>query len=367
MRRRSGSGKAPQWRAGMAAGGALAGVMGLALVGVAGPAAAQGAGVDLSAQLDGGAGQVAPGGSFVVTAGVQAANPPGSYDGGGELTLDLPAGLTYDQAVDPAGGCEPSADRHTLHCPISADYHAGGTFRLAVDKSVPSGTTLTYSATVHAPGNDDPDPANDTATRTVHVQAGPDLSMHWEGPTTVHVGPAVVETHLVVTNRGQSVLPPIDFIIYAGGGLDDLDIRGRTYPWCGPDMWDWECSIGALQPGESFVVPLAWIFGPKTAGKTLQLEVGAVTSVPGDPTPEDNAPSRTIRILPAESTSSGTGTPKPTASATHTTAGASQASADGSELADTGAGDGTLPLLLAASSSVLAGGALVLARRARRA
>ncbi|NUS16509.1 MAG: hypothetical protein HOY69_34785 [Streptomyces sp.] len=370
---RSGSGEAPGRRARAAAWGAVAAVVGLTLVGTAGPAAAQGTGVDLTVYLGEAGGQVAPGNTFDIDASVTPVDRKndGTYHGTGELTLDLPDGVTFQKAMDSPDDCTPSADRHTVHCPMSSDYIGGGQFRLKVDKSVPDGTTLTYSATVHAPDVDDPNPANDTVTRTVLVKAGPDLSLHWEGPTTVHAGSKNVSTPLVVTNHGPGVASPGFVVTY--DNVDGVAETANLQPECAPDIWEFECGLGPLQPGESAEIPFVWSFGPKSAGKTFHIQAG-YPQFPSsdDPTPEDDTPLRTIRILPADATS----TPKPTASATASasatsgtsgTSSPSGTSPDGSELADTGAGDSAGPLVLAASASVLLGGTLVLTRRVRAA
>lgn len=366
-----GSGEAPGRRAKVAAWGAVAGVVGLTLVGAAGPATAQGTGVDLTVFL-GETGQVAPGNTFDIDASVTPVDRKdvGTYDGKGELTVDLPDGVTFEKTMDYPDDCTPSADRHTVHCPMSSDYIGGGQFRLKVDKSVPDGTTLTYSATVHAPDVDDPNPANDTVTRTLLVKSGPDLSLHWKGPTTVHAGTDNVSTPLVVTNHGPGVASPNFVVTY--DNVDGVGESANLQPECGADPWEFDCSMGPLEPGQSAEIPFVWSFGPQSAGRTFHIQAGNPQFPSSDdPTPEDNTPLRTIRILPADATS----TPKPTASATSSasatagraaTSGTSGTSPDGSELADTGAGDGVRPLILAASASVLLGGTLILTRRPRR-
>jgi hypothetical protein len=347
----------------------VAAVVGLTLAGTAGPAAAQGTDVDLAVYL-GETGQVAPGGTFDVDANVTPVDRKndGTYHGAGELTLDLPDGITFQKTLDSPDDCTPSADRHTVHCPMSSDFVGGGQFRLKVGRSVPDGTTLTYSATVHAPDVDDPNPANDTVTRTLLVKAGPDLSLHWEGPTTVHAGSKNVSTPLVVTNHGPGVASPGFVVTY--DDVDGVTETANLQPECGPDPWEFECSLGPLEPGQSTEIPFVWSFGPKSAGKTFHIQAG-YPQFPSsdDPTPEDNTPLRTIRVLPADATS----TPKPTASATASapatagTSGTSGKSPDGSALADTGTGAAARPLVLAASASVLVGGTLVLTRRVREA
>ncbi len=230
-------------------------------------------------------------------------NGPSDASGITTVTDTLPAGETYVSATGPGWSC--SAAGATVTCTTTSSVAAGSpaagiTLTVAVDSSVADGTVVTNRASVSGSQND-PDPANNTASDPTTIHASADLAI-----VKTHSGSFVAGTdgtyHLDVTNLGPSdaagpvtvtdPLPAGETLVSAGGGT-------------APDSWSCT-SDGATPPTITCTLgttgtPLALTTGP--AAPTIDLVVHLASSDTGTLANTATVASPTADPVPANNTS----------------------------------------------------------------
>lgn len=167
-----------------------------------------------------------------------------------------------------------------------------------------------------------------------------DLRLAWREPSGPVAPGESVETPLVVTNHGPATATQLELTMtvlgdhWPGGPYEDVAHRCWTDP--GVVM----CLLSDLAPGQSVTLPVGWRFPREAAGTTYEAPA-SVSGVPDDPDTSNNADSVHFVIAAPP--------PAPHRPARDATAGAAVTAG------------------VAAGALVVAGGAVLLWRRSRRA
>ncbi|MEV4946332.1 hypothetical protein [Streptomyces sp. NPDC053755] len=335
-------------------------------------------GVDARATLTADAKAAAPGRTVIFTVGADVVSGTAPALG---VTIALPRGVTYEKSGSHPALCAPTTDGRTLTCRArGSEQHVGEQVYLRLGEDVPTGTTLTLTATADIGDAVDTRPEDNTATATVDVRTGNDVGVEWKAPSgSVRPG-ETVRTELVVTNHGPGRIE--SFVVHLSLYGDYHGYWPREYDKaCWSDPGSLICDLyDGLAPGESRALPFTWKFPQKAAGTTFRVPAGLYIRDILDPVAENDRDELVIRIAkgskptppatpPTATPTTGSPSPEPTATPAPTSSSPAPApsvtppggSGSGGELARTGSGSVAATAGLA-GTLIVAGGLALLVR-----
>ncbi|PPK63070.1 DUF11 domain-containing protein [Actinokineospora auranticolor] len=223
-----------------------------------------------------------------VTVTVTARNVGPSTATGVTLSVPVPAGLQGVTVVAPAGvTCD-----NTVACAIGTlapDTQVTVEVRGTVAADY-TGDQIVFTGTAQAT-TDDPNPADNTATTPVQVNATADLS----ATTTVDPGQATAGSPVTVTttirNGGPSSAVGTTFTLPVPAGLTGVTVTAPPGVICDSSI---TCAVGDIDPGTDVVITVRGTVAPDFTG-ALTIDT-AVTSPTPDPDTAGNTSSTTIPV-----------------------------------------------------------------------
>lgn len=210
------------------------------------------------------------------------------------ITDTLPAGFTFVSSPD---GC--TASGSTVTCTIAGPIASGDSASVSIVTSIAPGATpgtIANHASVSG-AESDPNPADNTATRTATLAAIADVAIDLTAVDTTISAGSVAQVRAVLTNNGPStagglvvtVPVPSGLTFVAAASDSSCTLSGSTVTCTLP-------STTTLAPGGSLTVALGFSVPSSTPSGTTKTFNGSVTTTTSESTTANNSDSVAIGI-----------------------------------------------------------------------
>ncbi|MGZ8579531.1 MAG: hypothetical protein ACXWWX_08425, partial [Actinomycetota bacterium] len=170
--------------------------------------------------------------------------------------------------------------------------------------TAPTQVSSITNAVVVSAVSPDPDVTNDEASITTSVAASADLEIAKTGPATVEAGGRLVYT-LSVTNHGPSSAQTVSVVDTLPSGVSFVSASGAGWSCSHAGNVSVTCTRPALGSGATAPVIRVVVTAPTQVSSITNAVV--VSSATSDPTPTNDAASRTTSVVAAAGGPGGAG------------------------------------------------------------
>jgi uncharacterized repeat protein (TIGR01451 family) len=205
----------------------------------------------------------------------------------------LPAGSTYITS-GPSGACTLGTDNVTVTCtvgPVPAGAQQAVTITVLPESDTAPGSTLINTASVTGV-DEDPNPANNTATAATPVSASADLSITKSGPAAVVAGTQATYT-LTVTNNGPSDATDVTISDPLPVGATVVSATPSHGTCAGTPTLS--CTITSLANGADATITVVVDVSPSFLPGDIT-NTATVSSATPDPNPTNNSAATTATV-----------------------------------------------------------------------
>jgi uncharacterized repeat protein (TIGR01451 family)/fimbrial isopeptide formation D2 family protein len=224
------------------------------------------------------------------------------------LSDALPAGATFVSVVQgsgPAFTCTHPAVGATgsVNCTIAtlaAGVPATFTFVFRVSSNVPSGSTVTNTATISYAGGD-PTPGNNGASALATVGTSADLRVTKSGPATIAAGQTIPYT-LTATNSGPSDAQSVTLSDSLPAGttfVSEAQGSGPSFTCANPAVGAGgtvSCTIATLASGTSATFTLVFLVNASAPNGSTLTNVATISHPGSDPASSNNSASTAASV-----------------------------------------------------------------------